>query len=172
LVNVWRSSPLDGAVSVNHRNAIGQYGLVAPTGTPDPIIATLTAAMANVLKSPDVLGRIHQLGTEPGDQVSGAAFSAFMQTERKRWSDVIRIVWRGQATGSDGGYPGQQFFPTVLALFSRPQIRRAYHPRPFRYFCFHSLAEYFRITPDRFKTNGCQPRLNFGVGDDLGNFLM
>ena len=66
------------------------YALVAPAGTPDPIIATLTAEMANVLKSPDVLARIHQLGAEPGDQMSGAAFSAFMQSERKRWSDVIR----------------------------------------------------------------------------------
>ena len=65
------------------------YGLVAPAGTPAPVVATLTAEVAKILKAPDVLARIRQLGAEPGD-AAGAAFTAFMQMETKKWAEVIR----------------------------------------------------------------------------------
>jgi len=54
------------------------------------VIAILTEELAKVLKSPDVLARIRQLGAEPADDVSGAEFTVFMQAERKRWADVIQ----------------------------------------------------------------------------------
>jgi tripartite-type tricarboxylate transporter receptor subunit TctC len=65
------------------------YGFVAPAKMPAAARARLTAAVQKILKSPDVIARMHDLGAEPGDKF-GADFSAFMQTEAKKWGDVIR----------------------------------------------------------------------------------
>jgi len=65
------------------------YGLVAPAGTPAPVVATLTAEVGKALKAPDVQARIAQLGGEPG-HVTGAAFGAFMQDEARKWAAVIK----------------------------------------------------------------------------------
>jgi tripartite-type tricarboxylate transporter receptor subunit TctC len=65
------------------------YGLVAPVKTPEPVRAQLIAAVQKVLKSPDVIKRMHDLGTEPGNAF-GADFTTFLQAEAKKWGDVIR----------------------------------------------------------------------------------
>ena len=58
--------------------------------TPAPILAKLSDEVAKVLKSPDIIARIHELGCEPGT-VFGKDFAAFMQAETARWAEVIRI---------------------------------------------------------------------------------
>jgi tripartite-type tricarboxylate transporter receptor subunit TctC len=65
------------------------YGLVAPAGTPAPVVATLITEVGKALQAPDVKARIAQLGGEPG-QVTGAEFAAFMQVEAKKWAAVIK----------------------------------------------------------------------------------
>jgi tripartite-type tricarboxylate transporter receptor subunit TctC len=65
------------------------YGLVAPAKTPEPVLAKLRAAVANALKSPDMIARIHELGSEPGT-VFGKDFAAFLAEETKKWAEVIR----------------------------------------------------------------------------------
>jgi tripartite-type tricarboxylate transporter receptor subunit TctC len=65
------------------------YGFVAPAKMPQPAKARLIAAVAKVLKSPDLIKRMRDLGSEPGNAF-GADFGTFMQVEAKKWGDVIR----------------------------------------------------------------------------------
>jgi len=65
------------------------YGLVAPAKTPEPVLAKLRAEVAKALKSPDMVARIHELGSEPGTAF-GKDFTAFLAAETKKWAEVIR----------------------------------------------------------------------------------
>ena len=70
-------------------DASSWYGLVAPARTPEPVLAKLRDEVAKALKAPDMIARIHELGSEPGT-VFGSDFGAFMATETRKWADVIR----------------------------------------------------------------------------------
>jgi tripartite-type tricarboxylate transporter receptor subunit TctC len=65
------------------------YGVVVPGGTPAPIVQRLNAALADILKMPDV----RQSLTEQGADVQGGTaedFGAFMRSESARWSTVVK----------------------------------------------------------------------------------
>jgi tripartite-type tricarboxylate transporter receptor subunit TctC len=70
-------------------DASSWYGLVAPARTPEPVLAKLRDVVAKALKAPDMIARIHELGSEPGT-VFGSDFGAFMAEETRKWADVIR----------------------------------------------------------------------------------
>ncbi len=70
-------------------DASSWLGLVAPTATPAPVLAKLTAAVAKATRSPDITARIHELGSEPGT-VFGKDFGMFLAQETRKWADVIR----------------------------------------------------------------------------------
>jgi tripartite-type tricarboxylate transporter receptor subunit TctC len=46
--------------------------------------------VAKVLKAPDMIARLHELGLEPGTAF-GKDFSTFMAAETRKWAEVIRI---------------------------------------------------------------------------------
>lgn len=65
------------------------FGLVAPTGTPAPLVERLSAAVDAALRDPEVGGRL----TEQGAVLGGGApevFGRFMEAERARLEPVIR----------------------------------------------------------------------------------
>jgi tripartite-type tricarboxylate transporter receptor subunit TctC len=70
-------------------DASSWVGLVAPAHTPAPVVAKLTEEVAKVIKSPDIVARMHELGSEPGT-VFGKDFGAFMARETQKWAQVIR----------------------------------------------------------------------------------
>jgi tripartite-type tricarboxylate transporter receptor subunit TctC len=70
-------------------DASSWYGFVAPAKTPEPVLAKLREEVAKALKAPDMVARIHELGSEPGT-VSGKDFGAFLAAETRKWADVIR----------------------------------------------------------------------------------
>jgi tripartite-type tricarboxylate transporter receptor subunit TctC len=70
-------------------DASSWVGLVAPAKTPAPVLARLADEVAKVLKAPDVVARIRELGSEPGN-ATGKDFGAFMQAETTKWAEVIR----------------------------------------------------------------------------------
>jgi tripartite-type tricarboxylate transporter receptor subunit TctC len=70
-------------------DASSWYGLVAPAKTPEPVLAKLRDEVAKVLKAPDMIARIRELGSEPGT-ASGKDFGAFMAAETKKWAEIIR----------------------------------------------------------------------------------
>ncbi len=65
------------------------YGLLAPAGTPEPVIDKLNREAVKALNAPEVREKLLAQGAEP---MPGSAqqFSAFMQAERARWAPVVR----------------------------------------------------------------------------------
>jgi tripartite-type tricarboxylate transporter receptor subunit TctC len=63
-------------------------GVVAPKGTPAPIVTKLNAAINESLKPPEVVAALGKLGAEvrPG---SPEEFGAFLVKERDKWVDVV-----------------------------------------------------------------------------------
>ena len=70
-------------------DAVSWVGLVAPAHTPAPVLEKLSAEVAEAVKAPDVVARIHELGSEPGTAF-GKDFGAFLAAETKKWAAVIR----------------------------------------------------------------------------------
>jgi tripartite-type tricarboxylate transporter receptor subunit TctC len=65
------------------------YGVLAPAGTPRPIIARLNAELVKIVHSPDVKERLAATGTEPLTSTP-EEFAAYIQREIAKWGDVIR----------------------------------------------------------------------------------
>ena len=65
------------------------YGILAPAGTPRPIITRLNAELAKAMHSPEMKERLAGIGTDP---VTGTPeeFAAYIQAEIGKWGDVIR----------------------------------------------------------------------------------
>jgi len=66
-----------------------RYGLVAPAGTPQPIIAQLNEALNIALASPDVKKRLVADGAET---LSGTpqAYAADLERDEKKWGALVR----------------------------------------------------------------------------------
>jgi tripartite-type tricarboxylate transporter receptor subunit TctC len=68
--------------------AVGWFGVVAPAGTPRPIIERLNTEIRAALESPEIRSRALDAGTEPFTS-SPAEFSAMIRQETKKWAEVI-----------------------------------------------------------------------------------
>lgn len=64
-------------------------GVFLPARTPEPIIARLHGALAEVLATPDLRARIEATGSIPGGE-SREAFSRFVAEEMTVWARVVR----------------------------------------------------------------------------------
>lgn len=67
------------------------YGVMAPTGTPLPILDYLNAQIEEVLKEPGTRQRLTQLGAVPVGG-SAEAFGKFLRAESERWAVVVRAA--------------------------------------------------------------------------------
>src|SRR5712672_949673 len=70
--------------------AASWFGLVAPAQTPAPIVEKLSAEVAKILKAPDVVARLNEMGAAPGTAF-GKDFAIFMEAEAKKWGEVVRV---------------------------------------------------------------------------------
>lgn len=70
--------------------ALVWQGIAAPPATPPAITQKWAGAVGEVLKMPDVASRLRELGMFAGGG-GPAEMARFMQQERERWSDVIRV---------------------------------------------------------------------------------
>jgi len=68
---------------------IGQFGFVAPAGTPDDVIMKLNSAFNKILKSPEIIKKLNAQGS---DVRSGTpeAFQSILQSESTKWLGVIK----------------------------------------------------------------------------------
>ena len=64
-------------------------GVLAPAGTPQPVVQRLAAAIAQVARRPDI---VEQRRSTVSESVGSTPeeFSAFLDTERQKWSAVIQ----------------------------------------------------------------------------------
>jgi hypothetical protein len=65
------------------------YGLLAPRGTPQPVVDQLYRSFRTALANPQVQERLKALAADPM-QSDPAAFGKFMAGETTRWSRVIQ----------------------------------------------------------------------------------
>lgn len=69
--------------------AVAWFGLLAPAGTPAPIVERLSAEVNKILKSPEINARLtgmgaNVVGTTPKE------FSAFMKAEIDKWAPIVK----------------------------------------------------------------------------------
>ena len=65
------------------------YGLLAPAGTPAPVIAKLNAEVNRALRTPEVRER---LASEGGEPLGGSPeqFASFLKAEHAKWGRIVR----------------------------------------------------------------------------------
>ena len=65
------------------------YGLMGPAGMPAAMVQQLNAATNEVLRSPELLARMHELGAEVGGG-SPDDYAQFIQAEIQRYADIVK----------------------------------------------------------------------------------
>jgi putative tricarboxylic transport membrane protein len=68
------------------------FGMWAPKGTPKPVIDTLSVALQEALKSPEVKDRLAAAGAETvsSERARPEALRAHLASEIDRWTPIIR----------------------------------------------------------------------------------
>ncbi|QYY31742.1 MULTISPECIES: Bug family tripartite tricarboxylate transporter substrate binding protein [Cupriavidus] len=69
--------------------AYAWQGVVAPAGTPKPIVTRLNAELVKALKSPDVQKRMEGVGVEPVSSTP-EEFAQYAHAEAERWGKLIK----------------------------------------------------------------------------------
>ncbi len=67
----------------------GWYGILAPAGTPEPILLRLRSAVDGALKLPAVLERLTALGAEPLS-LAPSAFDDYVQKDAAYWGEIVK----------------------------------------------------------------------------------
>ena len=65
------------------------FGIVAPGGTPKPIVDKVAAAFERALKDPQIADQINKLGADPQFMLP-AEFHAYMKSERQKWAAIVK----------------------------------------------------------------------------------
>lgn len=65
------------------------FGLAAPRGTPDEVLATLSREVAKMVAKPDVRERLVAVGAEPVGSTP-AEYARRIESDAKRWADLIK----------------------------------------------------------------------------------
>jgi tripartite-type tricarboxylate transporter receptor subunit TctC len=64
------------------------YGILAPAGTPRPIVTRLNGELVKIMHAPEVKERLAGLGTDPMTSTP-EEFAAYIKQEIAKWADVI-----------------------------------------------------------------------------------
>jgi len=70
--------------------AVLHYGIVAPAGTPKPIIEKLSVALKAALREPDVREKIEADGAELAS-MTPAEYAADIDREETKWSAIVKL---------------------------------------------------------------------------------
>jgi tripartite-type tricarboxylate transporter receptor subunit TctC len=68
---------------------ISWYGLLAPAGTPKPVVALLNRETVKILKTAEVRDRMAADGAEPVSSTP-EELAAYIRSETARWAKVVR----------------------------------------------------------------------------------
>jgi tripartite-type tricarboxylate transporter receptor subunit TctC len=81
--------PTVAEVGLGGTEAVTLVGLLAPAGTPMPIVRKLQAVMVNMARKPDVRERFAALGVEPVGSTS-EEYAQSIRTDLRLWADVVK----------------------------------------------------------------------------------
>ena len=70
-------------------DVVGFYGVLAPAGTPKPVLDKLSAAFKAVLDNPEIRNRMVQQGADPAF-LGHEDFSRFLAAEMPRWAQAVK----------------------------------------------------------------------------------
>jgi tripartite-type tricarboxylate transporter receptor subunit TctC len=73
-------------------DVVGWFGLLAPAGTPAPVVRKLHAEVVRILRQPSVKAIYLTGGLETASSSSPAEFSEFIRSERDKWAKVIKAA--------------------------------------------------------------------------------
>jgi tripartite-type tricarboxylate transporter receptor subunit TctC len=65
------------------------YGVLAPAGTPRPIVMRLNAELVKIMQAPDTKERLAAMATDPHTSTP-EEFAAYLKQEIAKWGDVVR----------------------------------------------------------------------------------
>jgi len=65
------------------------YGVLAPAGTPRPIVARLNGELVKIMHAPDMKEKLAASGTDALTS-SPEEFAAYLRQEIAKWGDVVR----------------------------------------------------------------------------------
>jgi tripartite-type tricarboxylate transporter receptor subunit TctC len=65
------------------------YGVLAPAGTPRPVVARLNGELVKILYSADMKDKLNALGTDPVTSTP-EEFAAYLRQETAKWAEVVR----------------------------------------------------------------------------------
>lgn len=68
------------------------FGMLAPAGTPKPVVDRLHAELNKIVSSQDFKARLSQLGTDQTPVLSLVDLSAWLRNETARWKRVIEFT--------------------------------------------------------------------------------
>jgi tripartite-type tricarboxylate transporter receptor subunit TctC len=72
--------------------AVSWHMLIAPAGTPKPVVDRLHADMRAVMKLPEIEKQMIEMGLIPIDSPSVDELHRFVESEIVRWGDIVRKV--------------------------------------------------------------------------------
>jgi tripartite-type tricarboxylate transporter receptor subunit TctC len=84
--------PTIGESGVPGFEAVGWNGIVAPTGTPAPLIARLSRAVSEIVNTPAFREKLVAHGYEPPQSMNPDEFRKFIKSEMAKWSTLVRRV--------------------------------------------------------------------------------
>lgn len=83
--------PTMAEAGVANFEASSWFGLVAPAKMPPDVTKLLVDGVTKVLKDPDMVKRLADVGAEPGT-LSSDAFAAFLRAELEKWGQVVKTA--------------------------------------------------------------------------------
>ncbi len=81
--------PTTTEAGIADSEVISWFGMVAPAGTPQPVIKRLHEEVVKALQDPGVKQRLESLGMS-GSGISPAEFAAFINSERTKWDRIVK----------------------------------------------------------------------------------
>jgi tripartite-type tricarboxylate transporter receptor subunit TctC len=88
----WEAAPTIPAVAefgFPGFEAVTWIGIVAPAGTPPPIVLKLNALITETMRDPEIAEKVRTLGAEPLTSTP-EELAAYIRSEIKKWSQVVR----------------------------------------------------------------------------------
>ena len=81
--------PTVAEAGLKHFEVTTWYGILAPAGTPQPVVRRLNAELVKVMHAPEMKEKLTATGTEPLTSTP-EEFAAYIKREIAKWGDVIR----------------------------------------------------------------------------------
>ena len=83
--------PTMAEAGIKDMDVTAWFGLIAPAGTPMPIVDKVQQATRKILATPDMQARFRDMGGKPGGNTP-SEFAAFIDAERTRWKQTVETA--------------------------------------------------------------------------------